>query len=188
MIKSYSRTQSNIALSWAEAELYSFVTAASEAIGMKSMFRDFGASLEACLQVDASAAIGIAQRKGLGKVRHLDTQALWIQDAVRQRRVHLEKVLGTENPADLMTKHFDQKSIDKNLAKLGCVFIKGRAKTAPRLAEEAAVHHIEEKHKEADAQALGLGKLWSKPYQQAGCWSATAQARLGVTWADELDD
>ena len=72
MIKSYSRTQSNIALSSAEAELYSFVTAASEALGMKSMFRDFGASFEACLQVDAIAAIGIAQRKGLGKVRHLD--------------------------------------------------------------------------------------------------------------------
>ena len=118
----------------------------------------------------------------------MDTQALWIQDAVRQRRVHLEKVLGIEKPSDLMTRHLDQKSIDKNSAKFGCVFIKGRAKTAPRLAEEAAVHHIDEKQKEADAQALGLGKLWSNPCQQAGCWSARAQGRLGVTWAEELDD
>ena len=61
---------------------------------MKSMFRDFGEKLEASLQVDASAAIGIAQRKGLGKVRHLDCQSLWIQDAVRQKRIGQEKVLG----------------------------------------------------------------------------------------------
>ena len=108
MLKSFSRTQSNIALSSAEAELYAFVTAASEGIGMTTMAKDFGLVLKAHLHVDASAAIGIAQRKGLGRVRHLDTQALWIQDAVRSRRVVLEKVLGTENPADLMTKHLDQ--------------------------------------------------------------------------------
>ena len=89
LIKSYSRTQTNISLSSAEAELYSFVTAASEAMGLKSMMRDFGVLAEANLQVDASAAIGIAQRKGLGKVRHLDCQALWIQDAARQRRIHI---------------------------------------------------------------------------------------------------
>ena len=40
------------------------------------MFKDFGMDVAATLQVDASAAIGIAQRKGLGKVRHLDCQAL----------------------------------------------------------------------------------------------------------------
>ena len=42
LLKSYSRTQSNIALSSAEAELYSFATAASEALGLKSMSRDLG--------------------------------------------------------------------------------------------------------------------------------------------------
>ena len=50
------------------------------------MALDFGLDLTPHLFVDTTAAIGIAQRKGLGKVRHLDTQALWIQDALRQRR------------------------------------------------------------------------------------------------------
>ena len=142
LLKSCSRTQSNIALSSAEAEMYSFVTAASAAIGLKSMLRDFGIEAEAHLQVDASAAIGIAQRKGLGKVRHLDCQALWIQDAVRQRRVHLEKVLGTENPADLMTKYLDQASMDKMLAKMGVSMADGRAASAPQTAKHVA--HVEE--------------------------------------------
>jgi hypothetical protein len=139
LLKSYAKTQSNIALSSAEAELYAFVSAASDAIGLRSMARDFGLDLTPHLFVDATAAIGIAQRKGLGKVRHLDTQALWIQDAVRQRRVNLEKVLGTENPADLMTKHLDQRSIEKCLDKMGVVFTEGRAKTAPMLVNNEPV-------------------------------------------------
>ena len=85
LLKSYSRTQSNIALSSAEAELYAMVSASSEALGFKSMFKDYGRVVDPTVMVDATAAIGIAQRKGLGKLRHIDTQALWIQDAVRIR-------------------------------------------------------------------------------------------------------
>ena len=105
-MKSYSRTQSNIALSSGEAELYATVTAASEGLGLTAMAADFGMQIRANIHVDATAANGIAERKGLGKVRYLDTQSLWIQDAVRNKRVCLEKVLGSENPADMMTKHF----------------------------------------------------------------------------------
>ena len=134
LLKSYSKTQANIALSSAEAELYSFVSAASEAIGLKSMMRDFGVpDAPASLRVDASAAIGIAECKGLGKLRHLDTQSLWIQDAVRQRRVKLEKVLGTENPADLMTKYLDQRTMDHMLSKMDIHIVGGRAETAPQV-------------------------------------------------------
>ena len=85
LIKAYARTQSDIALSSAKAELYAIVTAASEAIGLKTMARDYGEEVTPYLHVDATVAIGIPQRKGLGKLRHLDTQALWIQDAVWQR-------------------------------------------------------------------------------------------------------
>ena len=102
------------------------------------MARDYGEELTPYLHVDATAAIGIAQRKGLGKLRHLDTQALWIQDAVRQRRVCLEKVLGTENPSDLMTKHLDTKSMDTMLAEMGVTTQQGRAKATPATAATAA--------------------------------------------------
>ena len=169
MLKTQARTQSNIALSSAESELYALVAAASEGLGMRSMAKDFGLSLEPHLQVDASAAIGITQRKGLGKVRHLDTQALWIQDAVRQRRVYLEKVLGTENPADLMTKHLDQKSIDKNLEKIGCRLLVGRAKSAPKLTTDVPIAHFSENT-----------PVWSDLYQQASSWKTAAQGRTSV--------
>ena len=84
--------------------------------------------------MDASAAIGVAQRKGLGKLRHLNTQALWIQDAVREQTVKLLKVPGSQNPADLMTRHLDAKSLAKMVTKMGLKEVAGRSLIAPKLA------------------------------------------------------
>ena len=133
LIRTLSRTQGNIALSSAEAELYAMVHAASEGLGAKAMSEDFGMCLRPFLHVDASAAIGIAQRKGLGKVRHLDTQCLWIQDALRERRLTLDKVKGTENPADMMTKPLESKALEYMMEKLNLKALDGRAAAAPHL-------------------------------------------------------
>ena len=73
LMKTYLRTQSTIALSSAEAELYATVQGASEGLGMAAMALDFGRVIVPWMYVDASAAIGIAQRKGLGNIRHLHT-------------------------------------------------------------------------------------------------------------------
>ena len=136
LVRSISKTQSNIALSSAEAELYAMTYAASAGLGAKAMAEDFGMCVRPHLHVDASAAIGMAQRKGLGKVRHLDTQRLWIQDALRERRVFVHKVAGTENMADMMTKVVEAKVLTKLMEKLNLVALQGRARIAPELAKE----------------------------------------------------
>ena len=56
------------------------------------------------LNTDASAAVGICQRRGMGKMRHIDVGILWIQDEVSQNRVQVVKVKGTENWADNLAK------------------------------------------------------------------------------------
>ena len=98
---------------------------------MKAMTKDYDAELDPWLYVDASAAIGVAQRNGLGKIRHLDTQSLWLQEAVRKKRIGLEKVKGTENPTDLMTKFTDLATLDKLCALMGLEVKGGRAAAAP---------------------------------------------------------
>jgi hypothetical protein len=60
--------------------------------------------LQIRLHSDATAAIGIAKRRGLGKIRHLSTADLWIQEKIRNGNMELVKILGTENPADILTK------------------------------------------------------------------------------------
>ncbi len=78
--------------------------------------------------------MGICTRQGLGKLRHLDTHTLWIQQAVRLRRVDLRKVAGELNPADLMTKHsLGRERLEKLVTLHGCKYLDGRAETAPLL-------------------------------------------------------
>ena len=73
-------------------------------------------------------------RQGLGKFRHIDTHTLWAQQAVRSGRFKLKKIKGTENPADLLTKHNQtHDSIEKVVALYDCYFKGGRADLAPSL-------------------------------------------------------
>ena len=73
-IKSWSKTQSVIAVSSAESELYALVKTVAELLGIKSALADWGFNTAGCIKSDASAALGIIQRQGLGKVRHIDCQ------------------------------------------------------------------------------------------------------------------
>ena len=75
-IKAYSRTQSTLALSSAEAEFYALTSEGSEGLGTAAMMEDYGDKLEVFMYADASAAIGVANREGLGRIRHLDVQSL----------------------------------------------------------------------------------------------------------------
>ena len=137
LIKSYSKTQANIALSSGEAEFYSMVHATSEALGLKAMTEDYHSKIDPWLYVDASAAIGVAQRTGLGKIRHLDTGSLWLQQAVKNKKIGILKVKGTENPADLMTKFTDFATLDKLCAVMGLQVRTGRAAAAPEVSRDA---------------------------------------------------
>ena len=137
-VKARSRTQSTIALSSAEAEFYALVSAASEALGLAAMTSDFGEPLDPYLYADASAAIGIANREGLGKVRHLDTQSLLLQQSLRQKRVKgLNKVAGTENPSDMATKHVEYSALEHQLHLMNCKFLQGRPELAPQVVNYA---------------------------------------------------
>ncbi len=69
------------------------------------MLQDLGIEVREAvrLYMDATAGMGIAQRRGVGRIRHIHTPSLWLQRAVRDKRVQLDKTPGKENPADLGT-------------------------------------------------------------------------------------
>ena len=73
-------------------------------LGFRSMCTDLNRTIPLRLHSDATAAIGIARRRGLGKMRHLDVEDLWIQEKIRNKEVDLCKVLGADNPADMIHK------------------------------------------------------------------------------------
>ena len=56
--------------------------------------------------------------------------ALWIQDIQDREGAEYIKILGTENPADLMTKYLTRDKVDGAVDKMGQVLQEGRAHTS----------------------------------------------------------
>ena len=135
-IKHLNKTQSTIALSSGEAELNGIGAGIAQGLGVQSICRDLGYDYQLKVHSDATAAIGIARRRGMGRIRHLDTTDLWVQEVVRSGRVELVKVLGSENPADVLTKYVDRVTMSKMLQKMGMRQLEGRAKCAPAIVSQ----------------------------------------------------
>ena len=79
------------------------------------MAHDMGESLKAVVRSDSSVALAICQRVGLGKVRHIEVQYLWVQEKHSAKEIDLRKVKGEDNPADLLTKGVPQEVLRKNV-------------------------------------------------------------------------
>ena len=131
LVKHWSTTQSTVALSSAEAELTGISKGAAQGLGLQSFALDLGMSLSLRVTSDATAAIGISRRRGLGKIRHLATADLWMQDRIRKGDFSLEKISGTDNPSDMLTKHVSRDLMSKHMSTLGLFFEEGRAESAP---------------------------------------------------------
>ena len=131
LIKHWSKTQSTISLSSGEAELHGIAQGCAQGLGVQSLLKDAGWILPLHVYSDATAAIGIARRKGLGKIRHLDVTDLWIQDRIRSKAIFLDKVLGTENMADVLTKYVDRRTMESAIARMGLRKASGRPACAP---------------------------------------------------------
>ena len=104
-LRTYSVTQAGVTLSSAEAELLALVRASSEAIGICQLAASWGLTLTGEVFGDSSAALAIAKRRGCGKLRHVRVGHLWVQEAPASGTLRYQKVLGTLNPSDLLTKH-----------------------------------------------------------------------------------
>ena len=119
MIKSWSSTQSVVALSSGESEYYGLVKGVSEALGIRSVLADWRQVKEINVWTDSSAAKGIANRVGLSKrTRHIAVHHLWIQERVESGDVVIRKVAGEKNPADVATTYLAQEAMMKHLRRL----------------------------------------------------------------------
>ena len=141
-LKAWSKTQALIAKSSGEAELYAVVRGATEAMGMVTLAKDLGTKVQIQLHIDALAAKGMIERKGLSKVRHLDVNVLWLQEQCARKILPVAKVPGEENPADLMTKHLGAAKIAMNIKTLSMRMVDGRAGKAAQLHQLASHGHV----------------------------------------------
>ena len=97
------------------------------------MLRDLGMEASIELYTDSSAVRGIIYRAGLGKLRRLETGYLWLQAAVKNKRLTVRRVKGTNNLADLLTKHLSAADMHKHLECLGFAPEQGRSRAVPQI-------------------------------------------------------
>ena len=74
-----------------------------------------GIKYDVVVYTDSSAAKGISNRRGLGKVRHIELNQLWLQDQVAGGKVSVWKIKGEENISDSLTKHSGTERIKQTM-------------------------------------------------------------------------
>ena len=83
---------------------------------------------------DSSAARGHSLRKGLGRMRHIDMYYMWVQQRIARGDFVLDKVDGSVNCADMMTKYLNADRLYKLMLLHNLHYQAGRAELCPALA------------------------------------------------------
>ena len=67
------------------------------------------------INTDASAAIRIGNKLGIGKVAHIEVNQLWLQDTVCKGEIILRKIGARENIVDVLTKAVNAKTLQHHV-------------------------------------------------------------------------
>ena len=96
-----SRFQKSVALSSGEAELGAQVAGVTEGLSLQKLCAEFGLHMSLHNLCDSSAARGIMNRSGTGRMKHLEVKHLWVQELVAKKLLTVKWVPRPENAADV---------------------------------------------------------------------------------------
>ena len=132
-LRSNSNAQQDIGVSSGENEWYGLLKGGSAGLGAKALAADWEYDMAVPLATDSSAAKSVSQCRGLGKIRHIATRYMWLQQKTYKKEVLVEKVDGEKNYADLQTKHLAERRMVMLLNKMGYYYQDGRSYAAPKV-------------------------------------------------------
>ena len=148
VVAHWSRTQVSVALSSAEAERGSSVRGYwDEAV--------VWARGHASHHEDSSAMKGSLSRKGSGKVQHLETRQLWLQEHVASGNVVLLKVHRDLNPADALTHFWCKADGVKHIFKMSLQATSQRSSLAEGRCENSRQERIKNEPAVYDTHTVG---------------------------------
>eukprot|EP00435_Cladocopium_sp_Y103_P050408 s1657_g15.t1 len=105
LVSSWSRTQKSIALSSCESEYLSAVGGGSEALYVSHLWTFLTRrTVEAKIVTDSSSCRAFSQRQGVGRLKHVDTKFLWLQQKIKEGDLEMDGVATVLNISDLGTK------------------------------------------------------------------------------------
>ena len=116
------------------------------AIGARSLAADLGVEFQQPIAImsDASAAIGISNRIGVGKIRHIEVTQLWVQEKVANGEMVIHKVPTESNLADALTKAVDARTIETHVIGINGERLCDRHPLCPSLSDKEEEETAEE--------------------------------------------
>ena len=103
-LHAHSRGQASVALSSCEAEVMAASEGIKEALLLQEVLMFVGLGhYEIEVKVDSSAAHAFFHRRGVGRMKHIDSRILWLQDLIAAGGARLRKIPRTQNLADMLT-------------------------------------------------------------------------------------
>ena len=118
------------------------------------MMRDLGSAVKPVRIIDAKATEHILHRHGMGKMKHIDVDHLWLQDEVKSNRLKILRV---------KSEHIGMKTLSNKIIR--------------KHATSMVYMDARENSKSGDAMRLWVGKSeqasQSTPHQQKASWETT---------------
>jgi hypothetical protein len=101
-----SRLQKSVALSTTEAEYMAIAEAAKELVWLKNFMAELGIQQGDCvLHCDNQSAVHLAKNPVFhSRTKHIQMRYHFIRELINDGTLDLRKILGTKNPADMLTK------------------------------------------------------------------------------------
>ena len=113
LLQTWSRTQSVVALSSCEAEFLAVGTAVQEGALVQHVLAELGVTAKLRVYCDSSSARQLANKRGVGRLKHMQIRELFVQEEVRAGRLELAAISSVDNLADLLTKAFTRTRHDE---------------------------------------------------------------------------
>ena len=116
-----SKLQSRVALSTTEAEYIAISEAAKEMIWLKNFLKELGKEQDISpLFSDSQSAIGLAKNPVFhSRCKHVQLKYHFIRELINEGDLSLLKILGSENPADMLTKSVTTDKLRLCIASVG---------------------------------------------------------------------
>ena len=123
LVLSWSRSQKSIALSSCESEYLAAVGGAAEGLFVARVWQFLTREkVKSTAITDSSSCRAFSQRMGVGRLKHIDTKYLWMQQTIRDELMDLEGVATLLNVADLGTKKLSRARREFLMYLIGLVY------------------------------------------------------------------
>ena len=163
LLYSFTRRQTVIAQSSAEAEFYATASGVSEGVLIRKVLAFFGLVLGLQALTDSSANNAMTHRLGVGKIRHLETKVLWLQQLVYRGFLTMSWSPGRYNNSDLGTKVLGKARFLELVEKTGLRDLKDSDIKVQQVANVLSTQAGPSKEQIAQALAVLVGWLQVAP-------------------------